>query len=210
MQNTIKLPTIGWGTVLAALLAATSPAGAAVERVPTIDPQTTSCAAYVKEMRHSSIGRFVFAITLRPITANSPVTAEPGDTSLYGDAGGPVIMPVDPKSYATIVKRKLPAWLFLSFDINSAANGALRRSIAYATPEGCRSGDAQYVRVADAPIDLKRELLRALTDLNNGGTGDPRGISQAENTRISQLFLTSVEADLQTAVEALGSTPPKN
>ncbi|QND46960.1 hypothetical protein HB780_14570 [Rhizobium lusitanum] len=148
MQNTIKRPTIGWGTVLVALLATASPAGASIERVPAIDPHTTSCAAYVNQLRHSSIGRFVFAVNLRPVTAHSPVTAEPGD--------------------------------------------------------------AQYVRLADAPIEIKRELLRALTDLGHGGSGDPRGISQSEDTRISRLFQTSVEADLQTAVEALGNTPPKN
>ncbi|WFU01941.1 hypothetical protein QA648_17850 [Rhizobium sp. CB3171] len=194
---------------LACLLIATLPAAATpaaamlMEQIPTIDPLGTSCAAYLKKTRLSSIGRFVLAMNLLPVTANSPVTGNPGEPSLYGDLAGLMVIPVDPPSYATIVTRKLPSWLFLSFDADPAAAGTLRRGLAFAAPRTCQAGKNQYVPLDAVPLDLKRQLLRALIDLRNGGTGDPTRLAWEDYSRIGKLAPASVDAELQNAVQSL-------
>lgn len=187
-----------------AFLVATGPAHAMVERVPTIDPLKTSCAALVTQTRQNSVGRLVFAVNLLPVTSNSPFGDQgPVGPNLYGDMAGLGFIPIDPKSYATIVKRKAPVWMFLSFDTNPAAAGTLRRSIAFAASGKCQAGENQYTALDSVPLEIKRQLLRALTDLRNGGPGDPQAISQADDTHISRLFPTSVDVELQAALKGL-------
>jgi hypothetical protein len=187
-----------------ALLVATSPAHAMVEQVPTIDPLKTSCAAFVKRTRQNSVGRFVFAINLLPVTGNSPFGDQgPDGPNLYSNMVGLDFIPIDPKSYAAIVKHKAPVWMFLSFDTNPAAAGTLRRNIAFAASGKCQAGDNQYTALDSVPLEIKRELLSALTDLRNGGKGDPNAISDDESTRISRLFPASVDAELQAALKGL-------
>jgi hypothetical protein len=181
---------------------AASPAAAMVEQIPTIDPAATSCAAYTRQLRQGSIGRFVFAVNLLPVTAGSPNVGNPGEHNLYGDMVEYVVVPVDPASYAAIVKRKLPAWLFLSFDADPAASGTLRRSIAYAAPKGCQAGEAQYIAITDAPRNIKQQLLRALIDVHNGGKGNPMAIPWDDYTRIDNLFPASLDAELQNILQS--------
>jgi len=196
--------------LVAVLLVATGPAYAMVEQVPTIDPLQTSCAAFVKRTRESSAGQFVFAINLLPVTGNSPFGDEgPKGPNLYGDMAGLGFIPIDPKSYATIVKRKAPVWMFLSFDTNPPASGTLRRNIAFAASGKCQAGENQYTALDSVPLEIKLQLLQALTDLRNGGGGDPRALSDNERTRISRLFPTSVDAEMQQTLQALGKTPRK-
>lgn len=179
------------------------PAMTMAENIEPTDPAQTRCAPFVSKLRQGSIGGFVMALDMRPVTRASSVDAPPGETSLYTDQAGVIVMPVDPASHAILVKGKYPAWLLISFDADPAAAGTLRRTVGYATRKDCRTGESQSVRIEDAPRDLKRHLLRALTDLLNGGRGDPYGISSDEAYNIDNIFPTSVDARLREALQTL-------
>lgn len=187
---------------------AATPARAMAERIEPTDPTQTRCASYVGKLRQGSIGGWVLALDLLPVTLSSSVDAPRDGKTLYTDEAGVIVLPVDPASYATLVKGKYPAWLFLSFDTDPAAAGTLRRTVGYATRKDCRTGDSQYVRLDDAPLDLRRHLLRALTDLAHGGPGDPNGISAAEDANIDNIFPTSVDARLHETLQALARRQP--
>ncbi|TBD04579.1 hypothetical protein ELH21_09325 [Rhizobium leguminosarum] len=188
-------------------LAVTS-ALAMAEHIEPVDPTQTRCASYVGQLRQDSIGGWL-ALDVLPVTAASSVAAPPDGKSLYTDEAGVIVLPVDPASHATLVKGKYPAWLFLSFDADpAAAAGTLRRAVGYATRKDCRTGENQSVRLEDAPLDLRRHLLRALTDLVHGGPGDPNGISEAEDANIDNIFPTSVDARLHETLQALAHRQP--
>jgi hypothetical protein len=187
---------------------AATPALAMAERIEPTDPARTRCASYVGKLRQDSIGGLVLALDLLPVTAASSVDAPRDGKSLYTDEAGVIVLPVDPASHATLVKGKFPAWLFLSFDADPAAAGTLRRAVGYSTRKDCRTGESQSVRLEDAPLDLRRHLLRALTDLIHGGPGDPKGISEAEDANIDNIFPTSVDARLHEALQALAHRQP--
>ncbi|MDR6100569.1 hypothetical protein QE369_000747 [Agrobacterium larrymoorei] len=193
--------------VLAIVLIA-SPAAAMLEHVPTIDPLKTSCAGFIKATRAESRGEFALAVDLLPATTGSPVEFHRGDTNLYDDMNGLGTIPVDDESYALIIKHHAPVWLVLSFD--PAAPGTVRRNVAFATKKQCRVGESQYISLDAVPLEIRRQLLAALTDLQHGGRGDPQALSDDDSTRISRLFPASIDAGLEQALAELDkSASPK-
>jgi hypothetical protein len=182
--------------LVAALMLMASNAGAMAEHIERIDPGDTTCAPLLHGLQQRSVGNLALALDMLPVTERSNMDYHRGDTNLYTDLAGVIVLPIDAEGYTSVVKQHQPSWLMLSFDANGSHTGVLHRIIAIATRKGCRVGEA-YIAIADIPRDLKQMLLKAFTDVRNGGRGDPMALPDDEDTRIDRLFPASLDYQLQ-------------
>ncbi len=195
-------------TILAASLALAAHAASAQDY--------GGCNQHHENTVRESIGGLAIFV---PVTPDADRWTE-GGPGLYTDAMPGVSIGVPPEVLAYIQKQEAPAWLAVQFlhtpevatGYNSNKYGAtllgFSTSIVYVNGKNkCFGSRPNPSNFDEAPIPLRRAIVKTVTALRTANTSDTAVLTGADETRIANLFPnslnTEIEAYLKDAMKAM-------